>query len=243
MSPRRARRINRQAAERLLRGEPVGGSGSLRELLVAATAPPRAGELSGEQAAMAAFRAAHLAHAHPQRRRSVIKSTVLTLLTAKVLVPAAAVAAAGGIAVAAATGNLPAPGGHPPSPPPPTSQPQNPGPQTPASAVPNHATPSPSLAGLCQGYQAGAGAEHGKALDSPAFTALITAAGGKDHVAEYCATLRGDKTAILTPATPPSGAPQTRPTGPPQTPNPAHPTSRPTEVPHPTGPPATPPAH
>jgi hypothetical protein len=51
------------------------------------------------------------------------------------------------------------------------------------------AGPSPSLAGLCNVYRAGVGDNSGKALDNPAFTHLITVAGGKDKVAAYCAAL------------------------------------------------------
>jgi hypothetical protein len=50
-------------------------------------------------------------------------------------------------------------------------------------------SPSPSLIGLCHAVDAGNKDEHGKALDNPAFTALITAAGGKDKVDLFCATL------------------------------------------------------
>src|SRR6185312_16369620 len=49
--------------------------------------------------------------------------------------------------------------------------------------------PSPSLVGLCHAYTAGNKSEHGKALDNPAFTILITTAGGKDKVDGYCQAL------------------------------------------------------
>ena len=41
-------------------------------------------------------------------------------------------------------------------------------------------------AGLCQAWQAGQGAEHGRREDSVAFQALVDAAGGADKVAAYC---------------------------------------------------------
>jgi hypothetical protein len=50
-------------------------------------------------------------------------------------------------------------------------------------------SPSPSLIGLCRAIDAGNKDDHGKALENPAFTALITAAGGKDKVDVFCATL------------------------------------------------------
>jgi hypothetical protein len=53
----------------------------------------------------------------------------------------------------------------------------------------SHGTPHPNLNGLCHAWLAGAGSEHGKARSNPAFTALITAAGGEGKVAAYCATV------------------------------------------------------
>jgi hypothetical protein len=50
-------------------------------------------------------------------------------------------------------------------------------------------SPSPSLVGLCHAVNAGNKDDHGKALENPAFAALITAAGGKDKVDLFCATL------------------------------------------------------
>jgi hypothetical protein len=50
-------------------------------------------------------------------------------------------------------------------------------------------SPSPSLVGLCHAVDAGNKDDHGKALENPAFTALITAAGGKEKVDAFCATL------------------------------------------------------
>src|SRR5580765_3441353 len=42
--------------------------------------------------------------------------------------------------------------------------------------------------GLCHAYLSGDKAIHGRALQSPAFVALVTAAGGVDAVAGFCAT-------------------------------------------------------
>jgi len=44
----------------------------------------------------------------------------------------------------------------------------------------------PAAVGLCRAYAAGHKDTHGKALDSPPFQALITAAGGKAKVPAYC---------------------------------------------------------
>jgi hypothetical protein len=92
------------------------------------------------------------------------------------------------------------------------------------------APPTPNLEGLCKAFQASDKAAHGKALDSAAFTALATAAGGKDGIATYCVTLVGEPTATGRPTSLPTQA-----TGKPTTvPTPAAPTGKPTTVPSPT---------
>jgi hypothetical protein len=50
-------------------------------------------------------------------------------------------------------------------------------------------SPSPSLVGLCHAVNAGNKDDQGKALENPAFRALVTAAGGKAKVDAFCATL------------------------------------------------------
>jgi len=197
MSTHHSRRFGRRTAERLLRAvpgrTPVAGHDRLSGLLAAAAAPARDRELAGEQAALAAFQGARLATAPQPRRSSMLKIALAHLLTVKIA--AVAAVTAGGIALAAAAGTLP--GQHREETPRPastevvgtTSDPartQNPKPD-------NSASPSPSLKGLCQAYTAGAGAEHGKAHDNPAFSALITAAGGANEVPAFCADLLGDK--------------------------------------------------
>jgi hypothetical protein len=112
------RRTDRAAAERLLRGTPTApatGPEPLASLLAAAAAPGRPDELAGEHAAVVAFRMAHRPPATQPRSRSMIRTAVGKVLTAK----AAAVLAAttiGGVAVAASTGNLPTQHGGSPSP-------------------------------------------------------------------------------------------------------------------------------
>src|SRR4051794_1341234 len=54
-----------------------------------------------------------------------------------------------------------------------------------------HDTPGPNLTGLCHAWLAGAGSRHGNARRSPAFLALISAAGGSGSVPDYCARLVG----------------------------------------------------
>ncbi|MFB9307556.1 hypothetical protein, partial [Kibdelosporangium philippinense] len=257
MSAHRSRRIDRRTAEHLLRGEPdreqAAGSDALSGLLAAASAPAHEAELAGEQAALAAFRAAHLAPVTQLRRRSMlIKTALAKLLTVKVAATAVTAVAAGGVAVAAVTGNLPTQRGDSPTVPPMGAVSSMTGPATPtpsivssqaSDAADKNATgknptdnnaadkttsgsgaPSPSLVGLCQAYTAGAGAEQGKALDNPAFTVLITTAGGKDKVPAYCTDLLANQPGQSATS---AGKPTTHPTGP----GAAHPTGKPEVVP------------
>jgi hypothetical protein len=164
----------------------------------------------------------------------MIKTTLLKLLTVKAATIAAVVVGTGGVALAASTGALPNPLNNHPAPAASASK-SHPGAPD-ASARPGNADPSPSLVGLCHAYAAGAGSDHGKALESPAFQALLTAAGSKDNVDAFC-------TGVLASAKPdqptehPTGQPTEHPTGQPT----EHPTGRPSDHPteHPTGQPTT----
>jgi hypothetical protein len=263
MSKHQQPRINRRTAARMLRGAPVIVPDALAGLLAAAVAPPRDGELVGEQTATAAFlEAAHRDTVRKPRSPSMTKTTLAKLLTVKIAAAAAAIFTVGGVATAAVTGHLALPshgssaaasmsshaasasvthGGTPAS-------------RTASSA--HQGSPSPSLVGLCHAYIAGAGSDHGKALQNPAFTALITAAGGRTKVDAYCAALvkathsgSSSTQSAGSPATGtapgnsasghqastdhPTGAPETHPIGPPTT----HPTGA--RETHPTGAPAT----
>lgn len=129
----------------------------------------------------------------------MIKTAMAKVLTLKAAAVLTAVSA-GGVAVAASTGAIPNP----------LDDRTAPAHSTPADN-PGKGSPSPNMRGLCTAFLAGAGSEHGKALESPAFTALITTAGGKDKVEGYCTAL------LATPAgngatNHPTGAPVTRPT-------------------------------
>ena len=159
----------------------------------------------------------------------MIKSAVVAkLLTLKAAAIAVAAVSAGGVALAASTGVLPL-----------NQAPENPSHSVPASdhSTGPNATPSPSLVGLCTAFLAGAGEDHGKALENPAFSALVTAAGDPENVDSFCAELgvtepgadRGSG----------SGSPTDHPTG---KPSDVGPTQLPTTPPsHPTGRPTTPP--
>jgi hypothetical protein len=142
----------------------------------------------------------------------MIKAAVAKMLTVKLGIAAGTAVAATGVAVAAGTGNL-----------------HNPFQGTPAASHSPSAgnngpqgSPSPSLLGLCHAVSSGNKAEHGKALENPAFTALINAAGGKDKVEGFCADLLKSKAPSK-----PAEAGQGHPTGKPSVPAPSHPTGQP----------------
>jgi hypothetical protein len=233
------RRARTRLSEQLLPGDMPGDS-ALARLLADASAPAQPHEVDGLSAALTAFSASQ-----PSPRRSPVKTLLASLLAAKALSIGAAAAAIGGIALATATGSLPtaaqnaahdwvnapaAASAH--------SAALDDEADPTSSATPSDspsATPSPSLVGLCRAYGAGVATAKGKALDNPAFTVLITAAGGKDAVAAYCtgvlADAAGKPSALPTPTN--THKPATHPAQPTQ---PAHPTGEPST--HPTGAPS-----
>ncbi|MEE1786843.1 hypothetical protein PUR71_28650 [Streptomyces sp. SP17BM10] len=129
MSTNRSRRIDRDAAEQLLGGA-VGGpsagqdasltgpdgdaAGQVARVLAAAAAPATAAELTGEQAALTAFREARLAPdpvatTAPVRRRSMATAALARAFSTKAVAAVLSATALCGVAVAAGTGNLPSP--------------------------------------------------------------------------------------------------------------------------------------
>lgn len=159
----------------------------------------------------------------------MIKTALAKLLTIKVAAAALTATAASGVALAAGTGHLPGPlGGAAPTDRPTAThdtRPHHTGKASTTRDGHHSAAPSPSLVGLCHAYQAGAGDNPGKALGNPAFTHLITVAGGEDKVAAYCTDLiktHPGKARVSHPAGAPTHPAATRP---------AHPTGAPT---HPT---------
>lgn len=99
-------------------------------------------------------------------------------------------------------------------------------------------SPSPNMRGLCTAFKAHAGDNPGKAMENPAFKALIARAGGKDNVTAYCAAVlstpagkasshAGDASTHASthaPSNPSSHAPTTQPTRPqPSHSTPSHP--------------------
>ncbi|MFF2042378.1 hypothetical protein ACFVVX_18315 [Kitasatospora sp. NPDC058170] len=171
MSTNRSRRIDRDTAEHLLGGA-VGGPSAgqdasltgpdgtgrtgVARVLAAAAAPATAGELAGEEAALAAFREARLtpdravsAVPAPVRRRSMATAALARAFSTKAVAVVLGATALGGVAVAAGTGNLPSPLG---------GGPDEPGhrtlvaPSTPGSSRPSAApVPEPGTAGTSAG--------------------------------------------------------------------------------------------
>ncbi|NUR69384.1 MAG: hypothetical protein HOU81_01045 [Hamadaea sp.] len=205
-------RLRRSVAEHLLDGATDAGPPPLAELLAAAAAPAHPGELAGRQAVTQAYRAHRDAVPLP-RRRSMLKTALAKALTVKAAA-IAAVAVGGGVALAATTGVLPNPLGT-------TGKPSASHSPKPSHSPGAKGSPSPNLEGLCKAYAAKPDGERGKALESPAFQALVTAAGGLDKVTDYCVTLLpsskpsapGAKPSTPgKPSTKPSGAPTVKPT-------------------------------
>jgi hypothetical protein len=209
--------VRRDDAEQMLNGAPAATETTrpLAALLNAATAPAHPDELAGERAALAAFEnAAQLVTPSSPRRLNVLKSTLAKIVTVKAAVILAAAAGTTGVVLASTTGALNHGDG---------SVEHGPADRSPAVHSSAHApaathrndnddnddndndrnaggdsgksgeVPNPSMLGLCNAYAAHKSDNPGKALDSPAFTALITAAGGKDKVDSYCYAVTADK--------------------------------------------------
>ncbi|MCM1970517.1 hypothetical protein [Streptomyces sp. G1] len=256
MSTHRSRRIDHATAEQLLAGARSRVSGTheasvipelaelsgttdgheaLAGLLAAAAAPAGKSELSGEQEALAMFRAARLAPAPASaagsaaaapapapRKRSLL--TPAALLGAKVAAAALA-AALGGVAVAAGTGNLPTVLGGAPererpaaSPAPGTRVADAPSPG--ASGRSSAAVPA-DLADLCRDFARAAGPRPEEVLAEQRFAPLVAAAGGRSAVPGYCGPL-GDSGPEPTASAPAAAAPTASPTRNPRAANPTH---------------------
>ena len=239
----RARRINARTAEDLLNGADVDGQHQrVAQVLRSVAGPTQPGELAGRQDALAAFGRARLLPDPHYRRQSMIKTAVVKLLTVKAIAVGVLLVGTGGVALAASTGALPNPLGNHPTP---AASAGQSGSNHGSAASPHptgSADPSPSLVGLCHAYTAGAGSAQGKALDNPAFHALLVAAGGKDNVDSYCKNLLATTAhASGSPSEHLSGRPSTHPTGRPS----SHPTGDPSGHPsgHPTAAPSPKPSH
>ena len=212
-------RLDDGTAARLLAGglasaDAPPGYAAVATVLRAAAAPPRAAELSGEDAARAAFTAARHVEPAPRRRHP---ARVAVLVAAGVL-------CLGGVA-AAATGTLPrpvqsaahdafgsvgvsVPAPHPatrsttPAPlrhipvtttPPPRvlhPRPSHPTPTTPPTTVPRRTPPtrtgSTLAVLLCRAAASGRLTPHGSAAEQRAYATLAQLAGGAANIPSYC---------------------------------------------------------
>ncbi len=189
----------------------------------ALTAPPSPAELAGEEDAVALFRSSS-ARRRPARRRLWRPAVLLAAATAGAL-------GLSGVAAAAYSGALPdtlqdaahhtigAPAAHP------------------------HAKPSgtpvgpdatgPAAHGLCTAFDKER--THGKVAErSTAYRNLVTAAGGADKIAAYCATVPTPGPSVAPSATPtprPHGKPTSLPNG--KVPGAGKPTAHPSGAPTP----------
>lgn len=179
--------LDRETAERLL-----DGSGStpqtevLARLLSYAAAPGRPHELSGQDSAVAAFRAV--------RETALRRGWWRRWLTLKATAAVLGVVTAGGLAFASGTGIIPGPSepDSVPSQAPASSQSASAHPHPTAgpgtsAATPDSQLPTEALRGLCRAYQGASGAERGKELEKAALQDLVRSAGGAHRVDRYCA--------------------------------------------------------
>ncbi|MFI6236649.1 hypothetical protein ACIBD9_24075 [Micromonospora sp. NPDC050784] len=176
-------------------------------LLAAAAGPVRPGELAGEEAALAAFRAARAdptpAVSQRPRRRRVTTGAVAWI-------GAVAATATAGAAFAAVTRDR-APDPVAPAPSRSSTSPHqsahrsaepgrsvapgapSPGAPSPVTATPSAGpTPADQLDGLCRAWRAKKPDQREKALRTPAFERLVNAAGGPAEVEAYCQRLVPD---------------------------------------------------
>jgi hypothetical protein len=195
MRTRRIHRVGPAEADRLVAGDLPGPElAALRRLLDAATAPAAASELTGEKAAVAAFRAHRTRAARAARRPARMRVGVVTVATGLALL------VLGGTAAAARTGNLPAGAqqhahrlisalgvpaprtGPLPAHPTPSSSPR------PSSSRSAGASPSPSLdvtaLSWCEAWRGGPGRSP---LNRENRGRLESAAGGAAGVPRFCA--------------------------------------------------------
>ena len=241
-----APRRTRAHLDRLLAGQP--SADPLAELIGAAAAPAKPGELAGLDAALAVFASAEVpAGAITPERPPMIKSLAAKMFATKVLAVLFGVGIAGGVAYAATSGVLPnhsaaplhtppaasssvaGPSGSSSSAPgtsgaPGSSDSTEPSDTGSPSATHQHtSTPSPSLVGLCNAWLHRPSGS-GKADQSAAFQVLVTAAGGTSAVDGYCTTLLASAhpSATATPSGPPSSHHHGRPSNIPSHPHPAH---------------------
>ncbi|WP_433121281.1 RNA polymerase sigma factor [Micromonospora sp. CA-246542] len=209
---------------------PDSGTEPLARLLAAAAGPARPTEMAGEEAALSAFRAARAVPTPAVARRP----RRLRLTTGAVAwIGALAATATAGVAFAAAgLEKAPEPPPAPSSAPPTASAHVTTGSVAPSGSTPPGrpslsgsppigASPNGQVHGLCQAWQAKNPEQREKALRTPAFERLVTAAGGIGAVEEYCQRLVPETKPSPSPPSPsPVPSAPARPT-PPAEPSPA----------------------
>lgn len=221
--------IDAETAQRLLDGEVVGPPrlASLLASVAYVRAQTPTSPLSGEERAVAAFRAARVTSAsgrarvgHHEAGRRGAWSRALAIKVAVV----AFVLSGGGVAVAAATGVIPNPLPLPLHPPAPRSAGPQPGdrPDTPAGPRVSSAgagasgaagpgtSASPLTAdinGLCRAWPGDFSQDPSLAEHNPRYAGLIAVAGGVDKVTAYCDAYLAGRTPGAKPTSSPDGRP------------------------------------
>lgn len=228
-------RLSRRESERLL-DDPAAHDSALGWALSAANAPAHRGELRREDATVAAFHAARLSPPPATRSNYVSPSALGRRAAARAVVATGAIVAltSGGFALASSVDLPTLPGqasdrasesvARAPQPRRTTSTSSTTASEDPSEsaeagtsddAETSGATPTPSFKGLCKAYQNGNRQTRGKSLDSAAFTALATEAGGKESIATYCVTVIGEpKAKPSKPAKPTQAATPSKPAKP-----------------------------
>jgi hypothetical protein len=186
-------------AEQLLAGrldaaDAPSGYAALARVLAAAAAPAEPEELAGEAEIIARFTDAARSHPPtPIPRRASMPGKLRVRLAATVI---AVLLSIGGVA-AAATGLRATLAGHAGQQAPPTTRAGSNGQGRggAAATIRDGAGLGQAAKGLCQAWESGQGASHGKREDSTAFRALAAAAGGADQVAAWCQATVGSQAA------------------------------------------------
>src|SRR5688572_11758431 len=198
---RRTSHLSRRDAERLL-ADPAASDSALGTVLAAAAGTARPGGLPREHEAVTTFQSALLS-TPPASRAGFVSPTALgRRAAARAVVATGAVVAlaTGGFALAnsahlpilpgqasdqatESVAKTPKPTDTPSETPSETSS-ETPG-ETPKETEADTTGPTPSFKGLCNAFQATDHSAHGKSLDSAAFTALATEAGGAEKIATY----------------------------------------------------------
>jgi hypothetical protein len=223
------RQLDRETAEQLLDGASPSravGADRLAKLLAAAGGPPRPYEYAREEEAVMAFRA------KPAPARSL--PSWRKFLTFKVLAITATITV-GGLAFASTTGILPGPFNQSPGVSP-TADPSSDRPGRSRISSPGAPTPAATAAGafsgLCNSYLSKDAPGRSKALESPAYAHLVTAAGGADKVEAYCLALSEKEKEDKSKEPKPTHEPTREPT--------REPVREPTHAPNPPNPPDPP---